>query len=120
MGLPEAAESGRPEGGSGEVRAARGVSGQPPRALVGEVATPWLGGLDLRTFPPLVEARDAHDVRVRGERRAPKSVIGRPASPRAAERELARPSPVVAGAHARRADEALRVRLRAEPRELPA
>src|SRR3954469_20635749 len=118
MGLPEAVELRRPEGGPGEVRPARSVSGQPPCALVGEVAAPRLGRLDLRPFPPLVEARDAHDVRMRGERRAPERVIGGSVPPRSADRELACTSAVVAGTDARRADEALRVSLRAQPREL--
>src|SRR3954447_26985718 len=120
MGLPEAVELRGPEGGSREVRAARGISTQTPRALVGEIAAPWLGGLDLRALPPLVEARDTHDVRMRGERRAPERVICRPVPPRAADRKLACPSSVVPRADARRADEAFRVRLRAEARELRA
>src|SRR3954451_5468775 len=57
MGLPEAVEFGRPEGGSREIRPSRSVARQAPRALVGEVAAPRLGGLDLRALPPLVEAR---------------------------------------------------------------
>src|SRR3954453_10619495 len=123
MGLPtlsETVEFGGPEGGSREVRIARCVSGQPPRSLVGEVAAPWVGRLDLRALPPLVEARDAHDVRMRGERCAPERVVGRAVPPRSADRELACASAVVAGSDARCADETLRVRLRAKARELRA
>src|SRR3954447_495408 len=118
--LPEAVELGRPERRSREIRPSRCVSGQPPRALVGEIPAPRLGGLDLRALPPLVEARDTHDVRVRGERRVPERVICRPVPPRAADRKLACPSSVVPRADARRADEAFRVCLRAEARELRA
>src|SRR2546426_223726 len=113
-------KSAGPVGRPRQVRGLRGGAHEPPGALVAAVSGPRRRGLDLRPLSPLVVARDGDDVRVRREHRRPEGVVGRTVAPRAACRWLPRTAAVVAGADARCAQQAERVCLQAQPRELRA
>ena len=106
--------------GAVDVRPRRPRSVPPPGPFVAPVAAPAAGGLDLRALVPLVVARDADQVAVRGERRPPHRVVGRTVPPRL-EPDVARRAPrVVARTDGRRAEQPRCMRLRAEAAELAA
>src|SRR5438477_2047665 len=109
----------RPERGAEQIGHLRSGTLEPPRPVVREIPTPRRGGLDLRALPPLVEARDRDAVGARPNRRLPEVVVGRAVSPAARQRDLSRTNAVVARADAGHAQEPVRMRLGAQPHELP-
>src|SRR5579872_3083063 len=88
-GLLQPMEARRPVGGAPEVRHLRRGALEAPRAVVREVARLRRRRLDLRPFPPLVEARDGDAVRLRPDRGLPEGVVRRAVVTGAREGELA-------------------------------
>src|ERR1700757_142647 len=76
-----------PVGGAEQVGRLGGGALEPPRAVVGEIAAPGRGGLDLRAFPPFVEARDRDAVRARPDGRLPEVVVRCAVAPSARQRD---------------------------------
>src|ERR671937_479621 len=78
------------------------------------------GGLDLRSFPPLVVARDRHEIRSRVRRRPPHRVVRRAEQARLHADVPRRLPGRVTRPDGRRAEDPFRAGLRTEPSELRA
>src|SRR5205814_10313866 len=103
-----------------DVRALGRAAVQPVGTVVALVAPAVPRRLDLRTFSPLVVARDRDEIRACRPRRPPHRVVRRAVEARLDTRVARCWRRLVAGTDRRRAQDSRRVRLLAEAPELPA